>query len=75
MSVATARGGCRPYRLFLSWPSRAARGSYAVIGVGSWSTGPALSDGYGGLAGVTPIELYRGWVLDLAAKLGSPLAP
>ena len=48
-------------------------GSFAVIGVVSWSTGPALSDGCGGLTGVTPLELYRGWVIEQATRLGSPL--
>jgi secreted trypsin-like serine protease len=49
-------------------------GIHAVIGVVSWSTGPALSDGCGGLTGVTPLELYRGWVIEQATKFGSPLA-
>ena len=52
-----------------------AGGYFAVVGVVSWSTGPGGSAGCGGLTGVTPIELYRGWIVDTAAKLGSPLAP
>jgi secreted trypsin-like serine protease len=44
-----------------------------VIGLVSWSTGPGLSDGCGGLTGVTPLARYRGWIADQAAKLGSPL--
>ena len=52
-----------------------AGGSFAVIGVVSWSTGANGSAGCGGLTGVTPIELYRGWIVDTAAKLGSPLPP
>jgi hypothetical protein len=44
-----------------------------VIGVVSWTTGPALSDGCGGLTGVTPIELYRKWIVEQAARMGSPL--
>jgi len=47
----------------------------AVIGVVSWSTGPNGDDGCGGLTGVTPIELYRKWIVDTAAKLGSPVEP
>lgn len=47
----------------------------ALIGVVSWSTGPNMSDGCGGLTGVTPISLYRRWIVDAAARLGSPLAP
>jgi secreted trypsin-like serine protease len=45
----------------------------AVIGVVSWTTGPSLSDGCGGLTGVTPIELYRKWIVEQAARMGSPL--
>ena len=48
-------------------------GTYAVIGVVSWSTGPALTDGCGGMTGVTPTELYRGWIVEQAGKLGSPV--
>ena len=47
----------------------------ALTGVVSWSTGPNLEDGCGGLTGVTPINLYRGWIIDTARKMGSPLAP
>jgi secreted trypsin-like serine protease len=47
----------------------------ALIGVVSWSTGPNMTAGCGGLTGVTPISLYRGWIVDSAQKLGSPLAP
>ena len=52
-----------------------AGGSFAVIGVVSWSTGPNGDSGCGGLTGVTPIELYRKWIVDTAAKLGSPVEP
>ncbi len=45
-----------------------------VIGVVSWSTGPKLEDGCGGLTGVTPLSLYRAWIVETAAKLGSALA-
>jgi hypothetical protein len=47
----------------------------AIIGVMSWSTGPNGEGGCGGLTGVTPLELYRGWITDQARKMGSPLAP
>jgi hypothetical protein len=50
-------------------------GTLAVIGVVSWSTGPALSEGCGGLTGVTPLMRYRAWIVEQAAKLGSPLPP
>jgi secreted trypsin-like serine protease len=45
----------------------------AVIGLVSWSTGPALGAGCGGLTGVTPLTRYRDWIIETAAKLGAPL--
>jgi hypothetical protein len=50
-------------------------GQSVVIGVVSWSTGPKLSEGCGGLTGVTPLVRYRGWIVDTAKALGFPLAP
>jgi secreted trypsin-like serine protease len=50
-------------------------GAASVIGVVSWSTGPDNSEGCGGLTGVTPLSLYRGWIVGTAARLGSPIAP
>ena len=50
-------------------------GRFLIIGVVSWSTGPNNSEGCGGLTGVTPLSLYRGWIVETAKKLGSPLAP
>jgi hypothetical protein len=50
-------------------------GRSVVIGVVSWSTGPKLGDGCGGLTGVTPLARYRAWILITARMLGSPLAP
>ena len=47
----------------------------AVIGVVSWSTGPNGDDGCGGLTGVTPIELYRGWIVEQARKMGNVIGP
>jgi hypothetical protein len=44
-----------------------------VIGLVSWSTGPGLTEGCGGLTGVTPLVRYRGWIVDQAAKFDSPL--
>jgi hypothetical protein len=43
----------------------------ALIGVVSWSTGPNGEDGCGGLTGVTPLELYRGWIERQAKTMGS----
>jgi secreted trypsin-like serine protease len=45
----------------------------AIVGVVSWSTGPRNSAGCGGLTGVTPLLLYRGWVTDSAKLLGNQL--
>lgn len=50
-----------------------AGGTFAAYGVVSWSTGPNGEAGCGGLTGVTPIELYRKWIVEQAAKMGSPL--
>jgi secreted trypsin-like serine protease len=50
-------------------------GRLLVVGVVSWSTGPQLSEGCGGLTGVTPLVRYRQWILDQARKRGSVLAP
>jgi hypothetical protein len=46
-----------------------------VIGVVSWSTGPNDEEGCGGLTGLTPLLLYREWIIDTARKLNSPIAP
>jgi hypothetical protein len=53
----------------------ASGGRLAVIGVVSWSTGPKLTAGCGGLTGVTPLTRYRGWIVETAGKLGSALVP
>jgi len=46
-----------------------------LIGVVSWSTGPDDTEGCGGLTGVTPLLLYRAWIVDTARKFNSPIAP
>ena len=50
-------------------------GGPVIIGLVSWSTGPNLTGGCGGLTGITPLLRYRAWILDTAGALGSPLAP
>jgi secreted trypsin-like serine protease len=45
----------------------------ALIGVVSWSTGPNMSAGCGGMTGVTPIALYRQWIVETARKFGNAL--
>jgi len=42
-----------------------------IIGVISWSTGPNGSAGCGGLTGVTPLTLYRDWLLQTARQWGA----
>jgi hypothetical protein len=54
---------------------RDSNGRLAIVGVVSWSTGPKLSAGCGGLTGVTPLVRYRDWILKTATALSSPLAP
>jgi secreted trypsin-like serine protease len=54
---------------------REENGLFALIGVVSWSTGPKLTAGCGGLTGITPIVRYRTWIVETARALGSPLAP
>jgi secreted trypsin-like serine protease len=46
-----------------------------VLGVVSWSTGPEDTEGCGGLTGVTPLLLYRDWIIDTARKFNSPINP
>jgi secreted trypsin-like serine protease len=50
-------------------------GPLSLFGVLSWSTGPKAGDGCGGFTGVTPLELYRSWVVGTARKMGSTLGP
>ncbi|MGB7034720.1 MAG: S1 family peptidase [Xanthobacteraceae bacterium] len=54
---------------------RDTNGSLTIVGVVSWSTGPKLSAGCGGLTGITPLVRYRTWIVDTAGALGSPLPP
>jgi secreted trypsin-like serine protease len=55
-------------------PAFAMQSGRAVIsGVVSWSTGPNNSAGCGGLTGVTPLVLYRDWVLRTARGWGATL--
>jgi secreted trypsin-like serine protease len=45
----------------------------AIVGVVSWSTGPNGSAGCGGMTGVTPLTLYRDWLLQTARQWGAAL--
>jgi hypothetical protein len=44
-----------------------------IVGVVSWSTGANNTDGCGGLTGVTPLTLYRDWILRTARAWGAPM--
>jgi len=48
-------------------------GGPAIVGVISWSTGPQASAGCGGLTGVTPLTLYRDWILQTGRQWGFAL--
>lgn len=48
-------------------------GHSTIVGIVSWSTGPRNASGCGGLTGVTPLALYRSWIVETASKWGSPL--
>jgi secreted trypsin-like serine protease len=48
-------------------------GAPAIVGVISWSTGPNGSAGCGGLTGVTPLTLYRDWIVQTARQWGAAL--
>jgi len=54
---------------------RDSNGALSIIGVVSWSTGPKLAAGCGGLTGITPLTRYRAWIVNAARALGSPLPP
>jgi hypothetical protein len=42
-----------------------------IIGVISWSTGANAGAGCGGMTGVTPLTLYRDWILQTATRWGA----
>ena len=48
-------------------------GGPVIVGVVSWSTGPNGTAGCGGMTGVTPLTLYRDWILQIARQWGSAL--
>jgi len=49
------------------------QGGSVIVGVVSWSTGPNNAAGCGGLTGVTPLTLYRDWIVQTARQSGSAL--
>jgi len=48
-------------------------GGAVIVGVVSWSTAAANAAGCGGLTGVTPLTLYRDWILRTAKAWGAAL--
>jgi len=42
-----------------------------VTGVVSWSTGPNFTNGCGGITGVTPLTLYKEWIVQTARSWGA----
>lgn len=48
-------------------------GRTMIVGVVSWSTGPGNSDGCGGLTGVTPLTLYKDWIVKTVQNWGASL--
>jgi Trypsin len=54
---------------------RESGGNLTVVGMVSWSTGPNMRGGCGGMTGATALAPYRTWILETARGLGSPLAP
>lgn len=48
-------------------------GRMVIVGVVSWSTGPNNAAGCGGLTGVTPLTLYRDWLITTAREWGAGL--
>jgi len=49
------------------------QGKAVIVGVVSWSTGPNNAAGCGGLTGVTPLTVYRDWILQTARAWGARL--
>src|SRR5262249_25442136 len=45
-------------------------GRAVIVGVVSWSTGPNGTAGCGELTGVTPLSLYRDWIVQTARSWG-----
>lgn len=48
-------------------------GRSVIAGVVSWSTGANNSAGCGGLTGVTPLTLYRDWIVQTARSWGASI--
>ena len=72
-SAASATGGLGACTGDSGAPVFAVGGPQALIDLVSWSTGPGMAAGCGGLTGVTPLMRYRSWIVDQAARFGTAL--
>ncbi len=45
-------------------------GRFVLVGVLSWSNGPNMSTGCGGITGVTPIARHRQWIVKTTKRMG-----
>jgi hypothetical protein len=45
-------------------------GHFVLVGVLSWSNGPNMSTGCGGITGATPIARYRQWIIKTTKRMG-----
>jgi Trypsin len=45
-----------------------------VIGVVSWTTAAQDNEGCGGLTELTPLLIYREWIIETAKLMNSPIA-
>ena len=68
-----ARMGLAPVPAIPAGRCSRTSGAAPIVGVISWSTGPNGSAGCGGLTGVTPLTLYRDWIVQTARQWGSAL--
>ena len=48
---------------------------HALIGIVSWTARADGEPACGFVSGVIPLARYRYWILETAARLGSPLEP
>jgi Trypsin len=49
------------------------RGRLVLVGVLSWSNGPNMSMGCGGITGVTPIARHRQWIVKTTKRMGGKI--
>jgi hypothetical protein len=45
-------------------------GRFILVGVLSWSNGPNMSTGCGGITGATPIARHQGWIVKTTKRMG-----